>query len=66
MIKNYLATGSGNEYLLSLMKYKNINKLMHHAATQLLKETFDGVLLPSSVLTFGSEVSQEHVVSSAA
>lgn len=65
MIKNYLTTGTGKDYLLSLLKYKNINKQMQHAAGQLFKDTFDGVLLPSSSLE-PSEANEEHVVSSVA
>lgn len=47
MIKNYLSTGSGKEYLFKLLQHKNLNKQMHHAANILFKETFDGVLLPA-------------------
>jgi hypothetical protein len=65
MIKNYLSTGSGKEYLLNLLKHKNLNKQFHHATNLLFKETFDGVLLPS--VTFQeTTVDQESVISSAA
>ena len=56
MLKNYMKTGTGKDYLLSLLKFKNINKQMQNAANQLFKDTFDGVLLPSSSFV-GSEVS---------
>jgi len=51
MLRNYLATGSGKDYLLSLMKFQNVYKQMHHAANQLFKEILDGVLLPNTTLT---------------
>jgi len=38
---------------------------MHNSATHLFKDTFDGVLLPTSSLA-GSDFNEEHLISSAA
>jgi hypothetical protein len=65
MLKNFLSTGSGKDYLLQLIKFKNVNKQMQHAATQLFRETFDGFLIPTSSLG-GSNIEEEHVVGSVA
>lgn len=38
MLRNYLATGIGLDYLLALVKFKNLNKQIHQAASNLLQD----------------------------